>query len=52
MTKGSIMKEPARKKDKVRDDVLKRTGLRVLRSSDKEVFENIDAVMERNRSYL
>jgi len=40
------------KKDKLRDDVLARTGLRVIRFSDKEAFESIDAVMVRIRSYL
>ena len=38
--------------DRVRDDVLKRMGLRVLRFSDREVFESTDAVVEKIWSYL
>ena len=49
---GQHYEETDKEKDRVRDDVLKRTGLRVLRFSDREVFENIDAVMERIWSYL
>ncbi|MEW6109055.1 MAG: endonuclease domain-containing protein, partial [Nitrospirota bacterium] len=49
---GQHYERTGKEKDKVRDDVLKRTGLRVLRFSDKEIFENIDAVMERIWSYL
>ncbi|MEW6109649.1 MAG: DUF559 domain-containing protein [Nitrospirota bacterium] len=49
---GQHYERTGKEKDKVRDDVLKRTGPRVLRFSDKEVFENIDAVMERIWSYL
>jgi len=49
---GQHYEETGKEKDRVCDDVLKRTGLRVLRFSDREVFENIDAVMERIWSYL
>ena len=38
--------------DRVRDDVLKKAGLRVLRFSDREVFENSAAVMQSIWSYL
>lgn len=34
-------------KDKIRDDYLRGLGFRVLRFSDKEVFENFNGVIER-----
>ena len=39
-------------KDRKRDDYMASLGLRVLRFSDKEVFENLDGVFEKVRSYL
>jgi very-short-patch-repair endonuclease len=44
---GQHYSEPGRAKDSVRDDVLTRIGLRVLRFSDRDVFENIGGVMEK-----
>ncbi len=49
---GQHYEETGKKKDKVRDDFLTKTGLRVIRFSDREVFENIDAVMAKIWSYL
>ncbi|MBI4743931.1 MAG: endonuclease domain-containing protein [Actinobacteria bacterium] len=34
------------KKDKIRDDYIKKQGIKVLRFSDKEVFGNINGVIE------
>jgi very-short-patch-repair endonuclease len=39
-------------KDRTRDDVLRKMGVRVLRFSDRDVFENTDGVMERIWSCL
>jgi len=39
-------------KDRARDGYMKDTGLRVLRFSDKEVFENTQGVLERIWKYL
>ena len=49
---GQHYEEPGRVKDRLRDDALTSMGLKVLRFSDKEVFENISSVMERIWSYL
>ena|SRR3990170_6230405 len=49
---GQHYEETGKEKDSVRDEVLKRTGLKVLRFSDREVFENIGAVMENIWSHL
>ncbi len=35
------------KKDKIRDDYMKEHGLKVLRFSDREVFENLSGAVER-----
>jgi len=35
------------KKDRIRDDYMKGYDLRVLRFSDREVFENLDGVIEK-----
>ena len=43
---GQHYDEPGRNADRRRDDALSRMGLKVLRFSDREVFENIEAVME------
>jgi very-short-patch-repair endonuclease len=39
-------------KDRARDGYMKGIGLRVLRFSDKKVFENIQGVLERIWGYL
>ena len=44
---GQHYEENGREKDRLRDDVLTKMGIKVLRFSDREVFENIEAVMER-----
>ena len=49
---GQHYEENGREKDRLRDDVLTKMGIKVLRFSDREVFENIEAVMERIWSYL
>jgi very-short-patch-repair endonuclease len=49
---GQHYEENGRKKDRLRDDSLTRMGIKVLRFSDREVFENIGAVMEKIWSYL
>jgi len=41
-----------REKDKKRDDYMRRTGITVLRFSDREVLGQIDAVLERIWSLL
>jgi len=38
--------EIGRAKDRTRDNVLRKMGVKVLRFSDRDVFENIDGVME------
>jgi len=42
---GQHYEEAGRSKDRQRDEALTQMGLRVLRFSDREVFENIGAVM-------
>lgn len=42
---GQHYSEVGKGKDKVRDDILTRMGIKVLRFSDRDVFENIDGVM-------
>jgi very-short-patch-repair endonuclease len=49
---GQHYEEAGREKDLARDKALKGIGLTVLRFSDKEVFENTKAVMEKIWSYL
>jgi very-short-patch-repair endonuclease len=44
--------EMGRERDSIRDDILIKMGIKVLRFSDKDVFENIDGVIERIWSYL
>ncbi len=43
---GQHYSETGRAKDKTRDDVLTEMGIKVLRFSDRDVFENIGGVME------
>ena len=42
---GRHYSEEGRAKDAARDSFLSRLGLRVLRVSDRDIFENIDGVM-------
>ncbi len=49
---GQHYSEIGKTKDRTRDDVLCGMGIKVLRFSDREVFENIDGVMERVWSCL
>jgi very-short-patch-repair endonuclease len=43
---GQHYSEAGKAKDRARNDVLKEMGIRVLRFSDRDVFENIGGVME------
>ena len=43
---GQHYTEAGKIKDETRDDALKKMGIRVLRISDREVFENMGGVME------
>ena len=43
---GQHYAEAGKAKDKTRDDVLIEMGIKVLRFSDRDVFENIGGVME------
>jgi very-short-patch-repair endonuclease len=49
---GQHYSETGYAKDRTRDDVLRKTGLKVLRFSDRDVFENIGGVIERIWSCL
>ena len=49
---GQHYSETGRAKDRTRDDGLTEMGIRILRFSDREVFENIGGVMERVWSCL
>ena len=49
---GQHYSETGKAKDRTRDDVLIGMGVKVLRFSDREVFEDIGEVMERIWSYL
>ena len=44
---GQHYSEAARRKDDLRDKYLENVGLRVLRFSDREVFENLAGVLEK-----
>ena len=44
---GQHYTEEGREKDRQRDEQMTDVGLRVLRFSDRDVLENIDAVMEK-----
>jgi very-short-patch-repair endonuclease len=39
---GQHYSETGKAKDRARDDVLRKMGIKVLRFSDREVFENMD----------
>jgi very-short-patch-repair endonuclease len=43
---GQHYSETGQAKDRTRDDVLREMGIKVLRFSDRDVFENIGGVME------
>src|SRR4030042_2686628 len=49
---GQHYAEPGQEKDRARDDVLREMGIKVLRFSDRDVFENMGGVMEEIWSYL
>ena len=49
---GQHYSETGKTKDMTRDNVLAEMGIKVLRISDKDVFENIGGVMERIWSCL
>jgi very-short-patch-repair endonuclease len=43
---GQHYSEPGQEKDRIRDDVLRKMGIEVIRFSDRDVFENMGEVME------
>jgi very-short-patch-repair endonuclease len=43
---GQHYSETGQAKDRIREGVLEEMGLKVLRFSDKDVFENVGGVME------
>jgi very-short-patch-repair endonuclease len=43
---GQHYSERGQAKDRARDDVLRKMGIKVLRFSDREIFENMDGVMQ------
>jgi very-short-patch-repair endonuclease len=49
---GQHYAETGQAKDRARDDVLREMGIKVLRFSDRDVFENMGGVMEGIWSYL
>ena len=49
---GQHYSEIGKAKDRIRDDVLIKMGIKVLRFSDRDVFETIGGVMEEIWSYL
>lgn len=44
---GQHYQDDEDKKDKIRDEYMKQVGMKVLRISDREVFENIEGVVEK-----
>lgn len=44
---GQHFSEEGLQKDSVRDDYIKKLGFRVLRFSDRDVFMNLEAIVER-----
>ena len=44
---GQHYSEAGKAKDRTRDDVLREMGVKVLRFSDRDVFENMGGVMEK-----
>lgn len=49
---GQHYTESGQERDKLRDEVLSNMGVKVLRFSDRDVFENLNGVMESIWSYL
>jgi very-short-patch-repair endonuclease len=49
---GQHYSEMGQAKDRARDDFLKDLGIKVLRFSDREIFENMDGVMQEIWSCL
>ena len=49
---GQHCSENGKTEDRRRDDALIKMGIKALRFSDRDVFENMDGVMERVWSYL
>jgi very-short-patch-repair endonuclease len=49
---GQHYSEDSQAKDRTRDDILGEMGIKVLRFSDRDIFENIGGVMERIWSCL
>ena len=43
---GQHYSETGKVKDRTRDDILRGMGLKILRFSDRDIFENMDGVME------
>jgi len=44
---GQHYNEDENKKDRIRDYYMKKLGIKILRLSDREVFENLNGVIER-----
>lgn len=44
---GQHYEDKAKEKDKTRDDYMESLGLKILRFSDREIFENLNGVMEK-----
>ena len=49
---GQHYSEREKKQDNIRDKVIEERGMKVLRFSDREVFEDIEAVIERIWNHL
>lgn len=49
---GQHYEETGKEKDRLRDDALTRMGLKIFRFSDRDIFEDITAVLERIWSHL
>lgn len=49
---GQHYTKEGKEKDVIRDNYMESLGLRVLRFSDKEIFENLNGVLETIWSYL
>jgi len=49
---GQHYDEEEKRKDKIRDNYIKSIGAKVLRFSDREVFENISGVLEKIEEFI
>jgi very-short-patch-repair endonuclease len=49
---GQHYSETGKTRDRARDDILREMGIKALRFSDRDVFENIGGVMEEIWSHL